>query len=44
MNLENYYVYKSGVVIKPTILPARNRNKPFAIPNITYLRYDIIMI
>lgn len=44
MNLENNSDYKRGVVMKPTILPARNRKMPFAIPNITTLRYDIIMM
>ena len=38
MNLEKFGVYKSGVVIKPTTLPARKRNTDFAIPNNTYLR------
>ncbi len=36
-NFHNYYMnleknHNSGVVINPTILPARNRNIPFAIP------------
>jgi len=37
-------VQRSGVVINPTILPTRKRNTPFAIPNNTSLRYDIIMM
>jgi hypothetical protein len=37
-------VQRSGVVINPTILPTRKRNKPFAIPNNTSLRYDIIIM
>ena len=30
--------------MNPTILPAMNRNTPFAIPDNTSLRYDIIML
>ena len=30
--------------MNPTILPARNKNIPFAIPNKISLRYDIIII
>lgn len=41
MNLEKNH--NSGVVINPTILPARNRNIPFAIPipNLIWDNYDI---
>jgi len=46
MNLEKYLenIQRRGVVINPTILPTRNRNTPFAIPNNISLRYDIIIM
>jgi len=44
MNLKCWIVQRRGVVINPTILPARNRKIPFAIPEIITSRYDIIMI
>ena len=45
MNLEmSEFAYSNGVVIKPTMLPAMKRNTPFAIPSITSLRYDIIIL
>ncbi len=37
-------IQRSGVVINPTILPARNKNIPFAISSTITLRYDIIMM
>jgi len=36
--------YSKGVVRNPTILPARNRNRFFPIPELITTKYDIMLM